>query len=136
MLGGGLERDVGDTVTIRGRIKDIIIRGGENISAKEVEDLRLEDPEVADVAVVAMPDPVMAERVCAFVVPAEGSNPTLASPTGLLSDRGIARQKHAERLVLIGELPKTASGKVQKFALREGIVSTLAAEREAVSSNE
>jgi acyl-CoA synthetase (AMP-forming)/AMP-acid ligase II len=124
------------TVTIRGRLKDIIVRGGENISAKEVEDLLFEHPDVADVAVVAMPDPVLVERVCAFVIPAGGSIPTLASLTELLSDRGLARQKHPERLVLIDELPKTASGKVQKFALRERIATTLAAQWEAVRSRE
>ena len=61
-------------VTIRGRHKDIIVRGGENISAKEVEDVLFEHPAVSEVAVVAMPDPVMVERSCAFVVPKEGAH--------------------------------------------------------------
>ena len=65
-------------VTIRGRHKDIIVRGGENISAKEVEDVLFEHPAVSEVAVVAMPDPVMVERSCAFVVPKEGATVSLA----------------------------------------------------------
>jgi cyclohexanecarboxylate-CoA ligase len=105
-------------VTIRGRQKDIIVRGGENISAKEVEDLLFEHPQVREVAVVAMADPVLVERVCAFVVPAPGTSPTLDSLCELLTGRRIARQKHPERLELVEELPKTASGKVQKYVLR------------------
>jgi cyclohexanecarboxylate-CoA ligase len=104
---------------IAGRIKDIIIRGGENISAKEIEDLIFEHPKVAEVSVVGVPDPVMVERICAVVVPREGAEITLSELVEFLSGHGIARQKLPESLVLERELPKTASGKIQKFRLRE-----------------
>ena len=115
-------------VTIRGRFKDIIVRGGENISAKEVEDVLFEHPAVSEVAVVAMPDPVMVERSCAFVVAKEGATVSLASLTAFLDDHHMARQKYPERVEIVTELPKTASGKVQKFVLREQIAKKLAAE--------
>lgn len=118
-------------VTIRGRKKDIIIRGGENISAKEVEDHLYEHPAVRECAVVAMPDPALGEKCCAFVI-ASGDDDTDLTVEGLsahLSGRGVARQKHPERVVVIEDLPKTASGKVQKFRLREMVVEILASER-------
>jgi cyclohexanecarboxylate-CoA ligase len=109
-------------VRITGRSKDIIIRGGENISAKEVEDLLFDHPDVADIAVVAMPDPVMGERICAYVAPtARGGSPTLKELVGFLLDKRLAKQKLPEHLVLVDELPRTASGKIQKFKLREDI---------------
>jgi len=117
-------------LTIAGRLKDIIVRGGENLSVKEIEDLLLEHPMVADVAVVAMPDPVLTERVCAFVVPATGE-PALGELARFLDERGIAKQKLPERLVILPELPRTASGKVQKYLLREQIKAKLGAERES-----
>jgi cyclohexanecarboxylate-CoA ligase len=115
-------------VTICGRKKDIIVRGGENISAKEVEDLLFEHPGVREVAVVAMPDPVLVERACAFVVPEPGATITLASLVAHLEQHRLARQKLPERIEVVDELPKTASGKVQKFVLRAHIASVLAAE--------
>jgi cyclohexanecarboxylate-CoA ligase len=121
-------------VTIRGRKKDIILRGGENISVAEVEDLLFEHPLVAEVAIVAMPDPVMVERACAFVVPADGAAPTLDDLAGYLIERQVARQKIPERLVLVAMLPKTQSGKVQKFRLRQVIRDTLAREQPAVEA--
>ncbi len=110
-------------ITIRGRQKDIIVRGGENISAKEVEDVLYTHPLVREVAVVAMPDPVLVERVCAFVVPAEERGPTLADLVIFLDSIGLARQKYPERLELVTELPMTASGKVQKFVLRQSLAA-------------
>jgi cyclohexanecarboxylate-CoA ligase len=76
-------------LSIRGRSKDIILRGGENISVTEVEALLFEHPDVAEVAVVAMPDPVMVERACAFVVPRAGTHPTLTSTGGRSPSRSI-----------------------------------------------
>ena len=111
-------------VTIRGRKKDIILRGGENISAKQVEDALYQHPAVQAVAVVAMPDPVMVERGCAFVVPA-GDPPTLTQLTGFLNEQGLAKQKWPERLEIVSELPATPSGKIQKFKLRDQIRQTL-----------
>jgi cyclohexanecarboxylate-CoA ligase len=117
-------------VTIRGREKDIIIRGGENISAKEVEDLLYGHPLIRDVAVVAMSDPVMVERACAFVVLADDTTITLEDIGTYLSEQRIARQKFPERLEVIEELPMTASGKVQKYLLREMINAKIAGERQ------
>ena len=113
-------------VSIRGRKKDIILRGGENISATEVENLLFEHPAVREAAVVAMPDPVLTERACAFVVPEAGQTPTLPELTAFLLGKQLAKQKLPERLELVAELPKTQSGKVQKFRLRELIRDKLA----------
>ena len=113
-------------VTIRGRQKDIILRGGENISAKEVEEILYTHPLIQEVAVVAMPDPVMVERACAFVVPAGGAEVTLDDVASFLSEHRMAKQKFPERIELIDQLPTTASGKVQKYLLRELIVRKLA----------
>jgi non-ribosomal peptide synthetase component E (peptide arylation enzyme) len=121
-------RDADGYLTIRGRKKDIVLRGGENISVAEVEDLLFDHPLIAEVAVVAMPDPVMAERACAFVVPPGDVPPTLDDLARYLVERGVARQKIPERLEVVTELPKTLSGKVQKFRLREIIRDTLARE--------
>jgi cyclohexanecarboxylate-CoA ligase len=111
--------DADGFLEITGRRKDIIIRGGENISVKEVEDRLFGHPKVADLAVVAAPDPVLGERVCAVVVPAPGQTITLEEITAWLSAARFAKQKLPERLILLDELPRTASGKVQKFKLRE-----------------
>lgn len=112
-------------VTIRGRSKDIIVRGGENISAREVEDLLYTHPDIVEVAVVAMPDPVMVEKACAFVVPRVGASPDVATLATHLETFGIARQKYPERVELVDELPKTASGKVQKYVLRQRVAALL-----------
>ena len=112
---------------VTGRIKDLIIRGGTNISAREVEDHLLTHPKVANVAVVGMPDRVLGERACAFVVPA-GEPPTLDELTGYLRrERQIAVVKLPERLELIDELPTTATGKVQKFVLRDMLLNKVEA---------
>lgn len=102
-----------------GRTKDIIIRGGENLSAIEIEDHLAQHPDVLDVAVVAVPDEVLGERACAYVVPAAGAAPDHVGLRELLVARGLAVQKTPERLELVGALPRTASGKVRKFLLRE-----------------
>ncbi|QJY51015.1 AMP-binding protein [Pseudonocardia broussonetiae] len=117
---GDLARiDADGYVQIVGRKKDIIIRGGENISAREIEDQLFEHPAVADVAVVSSPDPVLGERVCAVVVPAAGETVTLPAIVAWLTERRTTRQKLPERLILLDELPRNPSGKVQKFRLRE-----------------
>ncbi|GAA1862766.1 hypothetical protein GCM10009836_48870 [Pseudonocardia ailaonensis] len=117
---GDLARiDADGYVEIIGRQKDIIIRGGENISAKEIEDQLFEHPAVADVAVVSTPDPVLGERVCAVVVPEAGGEPTLPELVDFLTGRRMARQKLPERLILLDTLPRNPSGKIQKFRLRE-----------------
>jgi len=108
-------------LTIRGRKKDIVLRGGENISVTEIEQLLYDHPSIAEIAIVAMPDPVMVERACAFVVPRSPAGPTLADLAEFLDAQGVAKQKVPERLELVPELPKTLSGKIQKFRLRDEI---------------
>lgn len=116
---GSLDAD--GFLTITGRSKDIILRGGENLSAKEIEDLLYAHPDVADVAVVAVPDPVLTERACAVVVPRPGTTVTLESLGAFLLGQGVARQKCPEVLRLVEELPRTPTGKVQKFRLRAAL---------------
>jgi acyl-CoA synthetase (AMP-forming)/AMP-acid ligase II len=104
---------------VTGRIKDLIIRGGLNISAAEVENHLLAHPRVAAAAVVAVPDKRLGEKACAFVV-ARGAPPTLAELTDFLRrERRIAPQKLPEMLQVVGTLPTTMTGKVQKFLLRD-----------------
>jgi cyclohexanecarboxylate-CoA ligase len=117
--------DADGYLTIQGRKKDIILRGGENISVTEVEHILLEHRSVQDIAIVAMPDPVMVERACAYIVPADGTTPSLAELCDFLAEHKLAKQKYPERLELVDELPRTASGKVQKFALRARISAEL-----------
>jgi acyl-CoA synthetase (AMP-forming)/AMP-acid ligase II len=117
-------------IRVSGRIKDIIIRGGVNISSREIEDLLLGHPAVRDVAVVAMPDHRLGERCCAFVVPAPGQSvPALADLTDFLREKQIAMQKLPERLEIVDALPMTAVGKVRKNVLREKIADMLSAEQ-------
>jgi cyclohexanecarboxylate-CoA ligase len=104
-------------VTIRGRLKDIIIRNGENISAREVEDLLYTHPDIDDVAVVALPDSRTGERACAAVV-SRRADLSLPELQVFLRAAGVATQKWPEELRIVAELPRTASGKVQKFLLR------------------
>ena len=113
-------------VRVSGRLKDIIVRGGWNISAREIEDHLLAHDDVSDVAVVAMPDGRLGERACAYVVPAPGRQPTLDELTRYLRDeREIAVWKLPERLELVDELPTTPTGKIQKFVLRQDVEQRL-----------
>jgi acyl-CoA synthetase (AMP-forming)/AMP-acid ligase II len=109
-------------LTIVDRKKDIIIRGGANISALEIEELMLRMPGVAEVAVVAAPDPRLGEHACAFVRPRPGATvPTLDEVRAHLEAAGLARQKWPEEVRPVEEFPRTASGKVQKFVLRQSL---------------
>jgi cyclohexanecarboxylate-CoA ligase len=108
-------------IRIAGRSKDLIIRGGENIPVVEVESALYQHPRVREVAVVAYHDARLGERACAVIAP-EGEPPTLADLLGHLGDLGMAKQFWPERLELMDELPKTPSGKIQKFALRQMLV--------------
>jgi len=103
---------------ITDRKKDIIIRGGENISSREVEELLLQIPGVAEAAAVAAADDRMGEVVRACIVPRPGADITLDTIRGFFADAGIARQKTPERLTLLDALPRNASGKVLKHELR------------------
>ncbi|HWE57701.1 MAG TPA: AMP-binding protein [Acidimicrobiales bacterium] len=107
-------------ICITDRISDVIIRGGENISAAEIEELLLRVPGVAEVAVVAAPDERMGEHAAAIVRMLPGSAlPSLNEIRDHLEASGLARQKWPEELVEVDDLPRTTSGKVQKFRLRE-----------------
>jgi cyclohexanecarboxylate-CoA ligase len=110
------EIDAAGLVRIVGRVKDVIVRGGENLSAAELEHLVLEHPGVEEVAVVGFPDDLLGERACAYVV--GRPDLTLESLVAFLRTRGVATQKLPERLRRVDALPRTASGKVQKFLLR------------------
>jgi acyl-CoA synthetase (AMP-forming)/AMP-acid ligase II len=110
--------DASGHLTITDRLKDIIIRGGENISSKEVEDLLITHPAVADVAVIPVPDPALGERVCAVVVARPGLTFDVEQAREHFAAAGAARQKTPEVVVLVDELPRTPSGKVRKDVLR------------------
>ena len=110
-----------NAVVFTGRIKDLINRGGEKISAKEVEDLLHQHPGVMNVAVVAMPHARLGETVCAYVIAKPGSVVTAAEITALLDAAGVAKQKYPERFIFVDDFPKTASGKVKKDMLRADV---------------
>ncbi|MEO6125447.1 MAG: AMP-binding protein, partial [Ilumatobacteraceae bacterium] len=114
---GHLDQD--GHVVITGRLKDVIIRKGENISAQEIENLLYEHPDVADAAVIGVADVERGEMVCAVIAPRAGSNPTLEDLLEHLRRRDLMPQKLPERLILVDEMPRNASGKVRKDALRE-----------------
>jgi cyclohexanecarboxylate-CoA ligase len=117
---GDLARiDAEGYVRITGRAKDIIIRGGENIPVVEIEGLVYKHPGVVDVAIVAMPDERLGERACAFVTAKPGQTLTLADVTAFLAQQDVSRNYLPERLEVLPELPRTASGKIQKFVLRD-----------------
>lgn len=111
----------GRTLEISGRIKDIIIRGGQNISAREVEDLLVEHPAVRRVALVGQPHERLGETAVAVVVLHEGAQLSLANIVEFLVQRGVSRYKLPERLVIRPELPETPSGKIQKYLIRESL---------------
>jgi cyclohexanecarboxylate-CoA ligase len=121
---GRMDRD--GYVRVTGRLKDIVIRGGMNISVRQVEDLLAGHPDVGDVAVVGMPDERMGEKVCCYLVPRPGRPvPTLDALREFLLDEGLAIQKVPERLEIADGLPTTATGKIQKHLLRADIASKL-----------
>ena len=98
--------------------RSVIIRGGENVPVVEIEGLIYQHPAIQEVAVVAMPDPRLGERGCAFVVLRQGASLTLAELVAFLEQRRLARNYLPERLEVLDSLPKTPSGKIQKVVLR------------------
>jgi len=115
-------------VEITGRKKDIIVRGGENIPVKDVEDRLYEHPAVEEIAVVAMPDPEMQEKGCAYVRVASGQEFTVEDMVAHLDEQDIARQKYPERLEIVEEFPVTASGKIRKNELRQDVAQKVGME--------
>ena len=107
-------------LTLTGRLKDVIVRKGENISAKEIEDLLYTHPEVIEVAVIGLPDPERGERVCAVVQLAEGADGLeLADVVSFCRDAGLMTQKIPEQLELRTEWPRAGTGKIVKKSLRD-----------------
>ncbi|HJM50442.1 MAG TPA: AMP-binding protein [Alphaproteobacteria bacterium] len=106
-------------IRITGRSKDVIIRGGENVPVVEVEELIYRHPAVQDVAVVGMPDERLGERGCAFVQLRDGQSLDFEAMVAFLNEGKIARNYLPERLEIVAEFPRTPSGKIQKFKLRE-----------------
>jgi acyl-CoA synthetase (AMP-forming)/AMP-acid ligase II len=106
-------------VTITGRLKDIIIRNGENISAKEVEDLLFSSEEVVDVAVFGIPDERTGERVVAAIVASDGATPDLASIGAFLRAASLRTQALPERVDIVDALPRNPAGKVLKRKLQK-----------------
>ncbi len=113
-------------IKITGRKKDIIVRGGENISSREVEDILLQHPKIHYACVVAMPDERLGERSCAYVVlKAPHHSLSLEEVVAFFSRKRVAKYKYPEHIVVIEKLPRTASGKIQKFLLRKDIMRRL-----------
>lgn len=118
--------DADGYVRVTGRTKDIVIRGGLNVSARELEDLIITLPAVANVAVVGMPDERLGEKVCAYIVTAAGAEaPTLEEITAFLRENRVATPKLPERVEVVDALPTTATGKIQKHLLRDDIARKL-----------
>lgn len=124
-----MRRHPSGNYVVEGRKKDLINRGGEKISAEEVENLILMHPAVVNVACVPMPDPTLGERMCAFVILRSGHSLALAELVEFLKAQEIARFKLPERLEVVGDFPVSTFGKVSKKALAETIAAKLADNR-------
>lgn len=119
-------RNADGTYSITGRLKDIIVRGGENISSLAVENVLLKHPKVKDAAVVGMPDERLQERICAYVVLHDKTDSlTCQEVFDFFLTQDIAKQKFPEHLEILDEMPRTASGKVRKTLLRQWIAEKL-----------
>ena len=117
---GDLARmDADGYIRITGRVKDIIIRGGENIPVVEIENLLYRHPAIRQVAIVGVPDPRLGERACAFVVLREGEHLDFAEMVAYLERQQLARQYFPEYVKVLPQMPMTVSGKIQKVQLRE-----------------
>jgi acyl-CoA synthetase len=123
---GDLARmDKSGNIIIEGRKKDIIIRGGQNISVKEVEDILLTHPKIYNIALVAMPDRKMGEKACAFIIPRPGQTVSLEEVTSFLKDQKVAMFKLPERIEIVESFPMTPSGKIQKYVLRDQVAKKM-----------
>jgi 2,3-dihydroxybenzoate---[aryl-carrier protein] ligase len=126
--GDVVRRDRGGNLIVEGRAKDLINRGGEKISAEEIENLLLAHPAVREAAAVAMPHAVLGEQTCAYLVLRPDETLDLAALSAYLEERRVARFKWPERLEVVDALPVTTVGKVDKKKLRDDIAAKLAAE--------
>jgi non-ribosomal peptide synthetase component E (peptide arylation enzyme) len=124
-----VRRRLDGNLVVEGRDKDMINRGGEKISAEEVENFAYQVPAVLQAAAVAMPDDDLGERVCLYVVARPGASVTLDDVRGVMDAADVARYKWPERLELVEALHTTKVGKIDKKALREDIVAKTTTER-------
>lgn len=124
-----VQMDENGNILIEGRSKDMINRGGEKISAEEVEDMLIDHPKINRIAIVAMPDPELGEKSCAYIIPEQGTELTLQDLTEHLEKKKIAKFKYPERLEITDSFPMTNLGKVAKKVLREDIEVKLAREK-------
>jgi acyl-CoA synthetase (AMP-forming)/AMP-acid ligase II len=113
-----------DYLVVTGRVKDLIIRNGENIAPKELEDILIEHPGIAEIAVVGLPDIRTGERACAVIVPTEQSRPDVASLRSFLQDQGVATFKTPEQVVIWERLPRNDAGKVLKHQIQAALTKT------------
>lgn len=117
-------------VRLTGRVKDVINRGGVKIPVAEIENLLYQFEPLKDVAVVGMPDPRLNERICAYVTTIDPQRSlTLEDVTGYLKSQGVTKIYWPERLEIIGEMPRTTTGKIQKYILRNWITDKLQSEQ-------
>jgi acyl-CoA synthetase (AMP-forming)/AMP-acid ligase II len=111
-----------DYLVITGRAKDIIIRNGENIAPKEIEDLLVQHPDIAEVTIVGLPDPRTGERACAVIVPRDDARPDVAALFAFLDAHKLARFKIPEQVEYSEALPRNAAGKVLKHVVRDALL--------------
>ena len=125
------EIDAEGYLRIVGRKKDMIIRGGQNISPREIEEMLIEHSAIADIAIAAMPDKILGERACAFVVLKPDEAFTFEQMIAFLMEKKIAKYKLPERLEILDEFPVSAGGKIQKGVLTDQITAVLKREMSA-----
>lgn len=121
---GDLGRLVDGYLEVTGRAKDIIIRNGENIAPKEIEDLLIGHPGISEVAIVGLPDPRTGERACAVIVTPTSPGPGVADLREFLTARGVARFKSPEQVIVWDTLPRSDAGKILKHRIRARLVQT------------
>ena len=126
--------DPSGNLVVEGRIKDLINRGGEKVSAEEIEAHLIAHPAVIAAAVVAMPDSILGEKACAYLSLRDGAPLSLSAMREFLAARGVAQFKWPERIEIVAELPLTNVGKIRKSELRRDVAEKLAAERAALAS--
>ena len=115
-------------IRINGRKKEIIIRGGENICAREIDDDLMGCPGVGETATIGMPDERLGERICTFAVPTDDRRPTVAEVTAYLAEKHVAKRLWPERMEYIDAIPKTATGKVKRFELAKELAKRMEAD--------
>jgi cyclohexanecarboxylate-CoA ligase len=122
---GDLARWVdGDYLVVTGRAKDLIIRNGENIAPKEIEDILIDHPGIAEIAVVGLPDARTGERACAVIVPTDQPRPDVVSLRSFLQAQGVATFKAPEQVVIWEQLPRNDAGKVLKHQIQAALIET------------